>query len=480
MKIKLNRKQLEDKILGCWIGKNIGGTMGGPYEGTREMLDITGYSTPKGEPLPNDDLDLQLVWLRAMEQVGPYAMSANILGEYWQVYITPRWNEYGIGKSNLNKGLLPPLCGEFRNAPWKHSNGAWIRSEVWACMAPGFPNIAIKYAIMDACIDHGISEGTYAEIFTTALQSIAFVENDIRTVVEKALGYIDPECRVAKCVRLVLEEYDKQTPYRDVRKMLVEQTADLGWFQAPANVGFTVIGLIYGEGDFKKSMIYAINCGDDTDCTAATCGAVLGIVAGIEGIPQDWKEYIGDRIITICINGSYQRQIAKTCTELTERVMEMIPSVLKAHDIYMEYTDEADEYDREKAFGILKGYSSAYMRRSPYSFDVKSGYQWDAVVEYEKEPVIKPGEEFKIRITLKNRLLQPYHVDVEVHLPEGWSAEYRRTTYIDCNAQYHKPVNTHEITLTAGEKVCSRNNVVISVTSPVCPMPLLIPISLLG
>ena len=341
MKIKLNRKQLEDKILGCWIGKNIGGTMGGPYEGTREMLDITGYSTPKGEPLPNDDLDLQLVWLRAMEQVGPYAMSANILGEYWQVYITPHWNEYGIGKSNLNKGLLPPLCGEFRNAPWKHSNGAWIRSEVWACMAPGFPNIAIKYAIMDACIDHGISEGTYAEIFTTALQSIAFVENDIRTVVEKALGYIDPECRVAKCVRLVLEEYDKQTPYRDVRKMLVEQTADLGWFQAPANVGFTVIGLIYGEGDFKKSMIYAINCGDDTDCTAATCGAVLGIVAGIEGIPQDWKEYIGDRIITICINGSYQRQIAKTCTELTERVMEMIPSVLKAHDIYMEYTDEA-------------------------------------------------------------------------------------------------------------------------------------------
>ena len=92
MKIKLNRKQLEDKILGCWIGKNIGGTMGGPYEGTREMLDITGYSTPKGEPLPNDDLDLQLVWLRAMEQVGPYAMAANILAEYWQVYITTHWN----------------------------------------------------------------------------------------------------------------------------------------------------------------------------------------------------------------------------------------------------------------------------------------------------------------------------------------------------------------------------------------------------
>ena len=35
-----------------------------------------------GEPLPNDDLDLQLVWLKAMEQVGPYSMTPSILGEY--------------------------------------------------------------------------------------------------------------------------------------------------------------------------------------------------------------------------------------------------------------------------------------------------------------------------------------------------------------------------------------------------------------
>ena len=262
--------------------------------------------------------------------------------------------------------------------------------------------------------------------------------------------------------------------------MLVEQTADLDWFQAPANVGFTVIGLIYGEGDFKKSMIYAINCGDDTDCTAATCGAVLGIFMGAEAIPADWKEYIGDRIITICINGSYKREMAKTCTELTERVMEMIPSVLKAHGIYMEYTDGTNEYDKEKAFKVLEGYPVNYMKRSPYSFDVKCGYFLDAVVEYEKEPVVRPGEEFKIKITFGNRLSQPYHADVEVHLPEGWSADYRRSIYMDCKAQYHVPVNTYELTVTAGEKVSSRNDLVISVISPVCPMPLLIPVTLLG
>ena len=32
MNIKLNKAELENKIYGCWLGKNIGGTMGTPYE----------------------------------------------------------------------------------------------------------------------------------------------------------------------------------------------------------------------------------------------------------------------------------------------------------------------------------------------------------------------------------------------------------------------------------------------------------------
>ena len=107
---KLNKKEIEDKILACWIGKNIGGTIGGPYEGKTEMQNITGYSSPKGEPLPNDDLDLQLVWLYAMERVGPNILSTNLLSEYWLGVVTPYWNEYGVGKANLSKGLLHLLA----------------------------------------------------------------------------------------------------------------------------------------------------------------------------------------------------------------------------------------------------------------------------------------------------------------------------------------------------------------------------------
>ena len=268
-----NKNTIKDKIYACWLGKNIGGTMGTPFEGRTELNDIQGFSTPENVVLANDDLDLQLVWLRAIEDYGPYSLNEQILGEYWISYIPPHWNEYGIGKNNMRAGLLPPMSGEYEN-PWKHSNGAWIRTEVWACMAPGCPDIAIKYARMDASVDHGAGEGTYAAIFLAAIEAAAFVIHDLRELIDIGLSKIPADCRMARSINLLLDCYDKGIDWKETRRILVEDSADLGWFQAPANVAFSMLGLLYGEGDFKKSMILAINCGDDTDCTGATLGSI--------------------------------------------------------------------------------------------------------------------------------------------------------------------------------------------------------------
>ena len=45
--IGFNYEGLKDRIYACWIGKNIGGTMGTPYEGTREVevAALTGKKT---------------------------------------------------------------------------------------------------------------------------------------------------------------------------------------------------------------------------------------------------------------------------------------------------------------------------------------------------------------------------------------------------------------------------------------------------
>jgi hypothetical protein len=126
-KVILNEADFRDRIYACWLGKNIGGTLGMPFEGKREPNSISFYTDlKKGEPAANDDLDLQILWLKAMEDNGG-RVDARILGEYWLKYVPVDWNEYGVGKANMKMGWLPPLSGEFNNEKWKHSNGAWIR-----------------------------------------------------------------------------------------------------------------------------------------------------------------------------------------------------------------------------------------------------------------------------------------------------------------------------------------------------------------
>ena len=100
--MKLSFHEYLDKMRGCWNGKNIGGTLGTPFEGMRGLFDIQYYSQPLDKPLPNDDLDLQLVWLNAVEKYGRN-INRELLGEYWLSFIYPDCAEYGAGKNNLRR-----------------------------------------------------------------------------------------------------------------------------------------------------------------------------------------------------------------------------------------------------------------------------------------------------------------------------------------------------------------------------------------
>lgn len=133
--MKLDFATYKDKVMGCWAGKNIGGVLGAPFEGRRQVNDISFYTQDLSMgPPPNDDLDLQIIWLAAVERYGRN-VNASILGEYWLSYCIPNWVEYGTGKANLRAGLQPPLSGLIDNT-YKDSCGCYIRSEIWACLAP--------------------------------------------------------------------------------------------------------------------------------------------------------------------------------------------------------------------------------------------------------------------------------------------------------------------------------------------------------
>jgi ADP-ribosylglycohydrolase len=423
----INIEDFKDKVLGCWTGKNIGGTLGAPFEGNQEINNLTFYSQDlKGNPEPNDDLDLQLIWLRAIEEHGLNNITAQLLGEYWLAHINGPWNEYGVAKTNMRAGLLPPMSGSCNNERWKSSNGAWIRSEVWACCFPGEPDKAIEYAYKDACVDH-YEEGIYAEMFTAALQSAAFVVSDINELIAIGLSKIPEDCRITKSVRIAIDGYKNGKGWLETREAIVKDSSDLGWFQAPANIGFSVLGLLYGEGDFGKSICLTVNCGDDTDCTGATVGAILGIIGGRKAIPEKWLEPIGDSIQTICINCFLV--VPKTLTKLADRV---VTEALKGKNclaslisINEKPSSISSEY-REQ----LKNVEAAVKLRalSPYelSFELP---QMQVIIDYIDGPQIASGETKKIRVKLKHKLNMYEHLfSTSWRLPEGWEIDPGKTS----------------------------------------------------
>lgn len=309
--------KIYDKIHACWMGKNIGGTLGGPYEGMKERLSLTGLpDIGENGPLPNDDLDLQLLNLHVIEDRG-FLVDVNDFSEEWAEHVYFPYDEYGYALKNIRKNLAAPLSGYYNN-PFTDCMGSPIRSELWAVLAPAQPEIAAYFAYQDSLVDHAGGEGMYGEVFFAVLESLAFEESDPITLIESSLKYIPDTCRVYNAVNDTLGWHKEGVSYEDIRGKILEKYDCENFTDAPLNLAFTVVGLLYGE-NFGDAMIKTVNLGYDTDCTVATLGSILGIIHGTAGIPASWSEPVGDDIVISPEVRGFN--YPKTVSELTERTI---------------------------------------------------------------------------------------------------------------------------------------------------------------
>ena len=442
----LNEREFTSKVLGCWLGKNIGGTLGAPFEWRRQVNHVSFYTQElDGNPLPNDDLDIQLLWLVALEECG-VDLDAKTLAEYWCLYVTPHWSEYGTAKVNMRSGLVPPLSGTFNN-DYKDSCGAFIRSEIWACIAPGNPRTAAWYAYQDAILDHGDGEGVYAEIFCAVMESTAFIEQDISRLIDIGLAYIPSDCGVAGAVKEAVACFEAGMNWQEARDRILEKYRGLTFFgfhhhtseedwqkghgdgkrgwDAPSNIGMLVIGLLYGKDDFGKTVCTAVNCGEDTDCTAATAGALWGILHGSEAIPPEWIAPIGSKIKTACLNlgelGYFGDQLPSTVEEMTRRTVAMSRQVILRRNLALEFSDDqpSDYFqlktsDLEPDVAIQRLLDN--LKGPIYHYDF-----FEIAVEYGEGPFLRIGQPTQVKL----RIYNTYKIQTLLHLRWYTSSDWQ-------------------------------------------------------
>lgn len=280
--------------MGCWLGKAVGGTLGQPYEGCDGPLDLTYYNPVPTDMIPNDDLDLQVLWACTLNDMKQPVVDRDILACAWLKHVDFPWDEYGVAIRNLRNGIPAPYSGSHEN--WfKDGLGAAIRSEIWACLAPGEPELAAKYAYEDACVDHA-GDGIYAEQFLAALESVAFVENDINQLLDVGLSVIPAESRLSLAIKDTITWSSESTDWLAIRQQILDKWGSENFTDAIMNIPFAVMALLLGEGDFSKTICLSVNCGLDADCTTATVGAILGII-NPDCIDAKWLKPIGRRLV---------------------------------------------------------------------------------------------------------------------------------------------------------------------------------------
>jgi len=502
----LTFQEYKDKVMACWLGKNIGGTLGAPFECCRGVYDLEYYTHDLSQGvLPNDDLDLQLAWLHAAEQYGKQ-LNAEVLGEYWLSYIVPDWSEYGACKNNLRFGLQPPLSGWYHNHN-KDSCGCFIRSEIWACLTPGHPELAVKFAYEDGSCDHA-DEGLYGELFCAALQSAAFVETNMERLIAVARQYIPEDCAVAKAVDTATDCYRRGLDWKEARKVILNTVPGsfgmyLGYqdqepepdvpvgkpgFDAPSNIGLMMLGWLYGEGDFSRSICITAGCCEDGDCTAGTLGATLGIMFGTRCIAPRWLEPIGDEIKTISLDRSnHGFKVPDTVSELTQRVVNLMPTFMHGKFDLGENGEILFHEVKELSSGALKPgtFHSSTLREKLCSSPVsvrKTCSLFEARLTYADGNLSFRAETpKKFHLELENKLRKHQWVQLKLYMPDGWNGVpgNEMAVFLD-NGHGGSGVASYDFEIVPGNQSNARADLLLELRSAGRPTAMYIPIVLLA
>lgn len=195
--------------------------------------------------------------------------------------------------------------------------------------------------------------------------------------------------------------------------------------------------------------------------------------------------YVGDRIVTISINGMYNAQIPKSCNELTNRVAALVPSVMKANEIAFEFCEEESQIVPEAPSMYTEFALKHLTERAPYSYDVTSHPIIKARVEFDKVPRVQPGEKRDVKLTVlcMPEWTESYKLELRLILPEGWSCNGCDRTI---TLPYPQPIHgiygieSTSFTITAGEQVDSVNRIYVEMTNPSFASPVIVPITFIG
>lgn len=355
--LALSDDALLDRVHGAWAGRCAGCLLGKPVEGWRRPR-MYGYLKDLGRwPLDDyfrydiatpevrdryrlsdrapfvdrvsampedDDTNYTTTGLAIMKRHGPDFTPEDV-ARFWMsdIPILRTCTAERVAYRNLCNLVAPPHSASLRN-PYREWIGAQIRADFWGYAAAGNPELAAEFAWRDASISH-VKNGVYGEMWAAAMIAAAFVTDDVPAIIRAGLAQIPERCRLADYVEHILEwhelEIDYDTASYRIHEMWDEERAH-DWCHTIPNAMIVALGLLWGEGDFGRTICRAVQPCFDTDCNGATTGSILGILHGRKALPARWVDPLHDTLRT-GVAGYHEVKLADVARETVEVVRQV-------------------------------------------------------------------------------------------------------------------------------------------------------------
>jgi len=329
--VTLTKEKLMDKIKGGWAGQMIGCTYGGPTEFVYSAIinDNIPIEWPEHrikwyyDNIPGlyDDIYMDLTFVEVFEKEGLDAPVESFAKAFASAEY-PLWHANQAARNNIRNGVMPPESGFWKNNPHSDDIDFQIEADYAGIMAPGMVNAATHFTDdIGHMMNYG--DGWYGGVYVAAMYSLAFVTDDIEYIVTEALKTIPTESKYYQCMADIIRWHNQYPDNWEITWALAERKwgFDIGCsggtfgitnIDALINSAYIIMGLLYGEGDFYKTIDVSTRCGKDSDCNPASSGGILGVILGYSGIPDYWKKgmaEVEDRNLAytdISMNKTYQ------------------------------------------------------------------------------------------------------------------------------------------------------------------------------
>ena len=423
----ISKSEYYNKVYASWLGQIIGNIYGLPHEcqyvdePRPENFGKMSYEKNQLQLMKevngsfsDDDTDIEYMYLLQMEKHG-IEPSYYQLAEAWQYHVRERvWlaNRAAIGAMKI--GLTPPLTGaKNRNPHWFQIDPQLV-NEIWALTSPGMIDYACEKSAWAAKITND-DWGIEPTIHYAAMYSSAFFEKDIKKLISIGLDHIPENGVFYNTVKEVINIYNKYPEIRDWKKArkelsdrfyINEPEMTKTMWNANLNGACGILALLYGDGDFIKTLDIAAGLGFDADNQTATMSGLLGIIYGIDGLPEKFLFPFKDKMWDKPFNDFY-KNVSRydlpdiKISEMTKKTVEQAEKIIISNggEIYEENGEVLYKINRNSNFSpkleISVEPNPIFQLGSPFEYKLSTSYD-NSDVEWEiYNQVLPNGIKFK-------------------------------------------------------------------------------------